>query len=197
MLLTVFSSSLVSYDVFSQFTVIVTVPHGVYSTETAHPFGIVYSSEWEILLLNILQPLDFDWLWIFRLNFLHVQTIYIWKLWRKKRQLVSYHFFLITHCIKRLIHEVHSQQLIIKPFGTVQKSFRFCVVWYTVNILLTYMYWFLHYFDSKRKHQFSMKINAFFYLDKFFLSWLGEGNCNYWHLLNEMGPFLFSQSFEK
>lgn len=38
----------------------VTVPHEVYCTETAHPFDIVYRSEQEILLLNILQPLDFD-----------------------------------------------------------------------------------------------------------------------------------------
>lgn len=41
-----------------------------------------------------------------------------------------------------------------------------------------------------------MKMSAFFYLDQFFFSGIGEQNCNYWHLMNEIRPFHFNQSFE-
>lgn len=92
---------------------------------------------------------------------------------------------------------IHSQKIVIKPLSTLQKSFRFCIAWYTINISLRYVSWFLHCFGIKRKHQFPVKINAFFYLDQFFFSGTGEWNCNYWHLMNEIRPFHFVQSFEK
>lgn len=44
-LVTVFICTLISYDAFSQFAVVVTVPSGVHSTETLDPFCIGYGYE--------------------------------------------------------------------------------------------------------------------------------------------------------